>query len=90
MPPLPVDGGGGGEFWLIDVKDGGRGRIRDAIPVREVVEELAVHYQIIMEYNNYFYGFQRNAFPKKCLPQKAFQRNAFNKMLSMKCRKITM
>ena len=64
---------------------GGRGRIRYALPFREVVGELTVRYQIIIEYKSYFYGFQRNAFPQKRVSTKGFStkcfpRNAFQEM----------
>ena len=67
-------------------KSGEIGRIRDNLPVREVVGELTVRYQISIEYKSYFYGFQRNAFP----PKKLFHERIFHEMLSTKCRKITM
>ena len=65
--------------------DGGRKRIMDSLPVREVVGELAVRYQRRIEYNSYFYGFQWNAYPQKCssaegFSMECFQRNAFHEM----------
>ena len=56
---------------------GGRGRIRDDLPVREVVGELTVRYQRIIEYKSYFYGFQRNAFPRKCFSMEGFSKRCF-------------
>ena len=66
--------------------DGGRGRIRDALTVRETFGELTVRYQRIIEYKSYFYGFQRNVFPRKIL----FHKSLFREMLSTKFRKSTM
>ena len=65
--------------------DGGHGRISDALPVREVAEELIVRYQIRIYYKSYFYGFQRNAFARtlfsmKGSSTKCFQQNYFHKM----------
>ena len=58
-------------------KSGEIGRIRDNLPVREVVGELTVRYQISIEYKSYFYGFQRNAFPPKCFSTKGFSTKCF-------------
>ena len=44
--------------------DVGHGRIRDTLPVREVVGELKLRYQIIIEYKSYFYDFQQDTFPR--------------------------
>ena len=57
-------------FWFWFCIDRGRGRIRDALPVRELVGELTVCYQRRIEYNSYFYGFQQNAFPHISLHNK--------------------
>ena len=57
--------------------DGGRGRIRDALPVREVVAELSVRYQIRIEYNRYFYSSQGNVFPRKYFTTKGFSNKCF-------------
>ena len=67
-------------YWHIIRNDGGHGRIRGALPVIEVVGELIVRYQRIIDYESYFYGFQRNVFPRKCFPRKGFQQNAFQEM----------
>ena len=45
------------KIWRARKFDGGCGRIRDALPVREVVGELTVSYQRIIEYKSYFCGF---------------------------------
>ena len=57
--------------------DGRRGCIRDALPVIEVVGELIVRYHRTIEYKSYFYGFQQNAFPKKCFSTKGFSTKCF-------------
>ena len=55
---------------------GGQGRIKDTLPVREVVGELTVRYQIIIKYKSYFYRFQQNTLPRKRFSTKWFPRNA--------------
>ena len=59
---------------------GGRGSIRDALPVREVVGKLILRYQRKIEYNIISTAFNEMRFNKKYLLQKYYQRNAFNKM----------
>ena len=56
---------------------GGRGHIRDALPVREVVAELTICYQRRVEYRSYFYGFQQNSFPHKFFTTKGFSIKCF-------------
>ena len=56
---------------------GGCGGIRDALTVREAVGELSVRYQRRIEYNSYFYGFQRNAFPQKLISAKGSSTKCF-------------
>ena len=60
--------------------DGGRGRIREALPVIGAVGGLAVRYQRRISYNSYStafneMSFHENAFPLNAFPQNAFPRN---------------
>ena len=57
--------------------DGGSKRIRYTLPVRDVVGGLTVRYQRRIEYKSYFYGFQRNVFPRKCFSTKGFSKKCF-------------
>ena len=68
------------KIWYRVTDIGWRGRIRDALPVRDVVGKINSRLLEKIEYKSYFYGFQRNAFPRKCFSTKGFSTNAFHKI----------
>ena len=56
----------------VHLPSGGRGRIMDTPPVREVVVELKVRYQRKIEYKSYSTAFNEVRFHKNSFPQKDF------------------